>query len=153
MNKSTNDILSMYMKQKESDDKNNNKYGDVNELNYTDSELEAYKNELDSIEVESNSLQDEYKRFHNEYKKISENELKNLSLIKSENVTTKVVRAYCPKCGKELISKSPTIFNPFTLEKISKHECDCGFKANLEHAYPRIAYFDEENNEVKAFAE
>lgn len=62
----------------------------------------------------------------------------------------KIIRAYCPKCGKELVSKSPALYNPFTMEKVCVHEC-CGTRFNLDKTYPHIAYYDENGEEIIAY--
>lgn len=91
-------------------------------------------------------------RFHKEYPYYSDKDLMDEDLItQSEPLRVVVKRAFCPKCQAQLISKSPTMYNPYTLEKIAKHECKCGFKCNLDHAYPRIAYLNCEGEEIIAF--
>lgn len=83
--------------------------------------------------------------------RITDRNLEEKGLLKSCEISDiKVIRAYCPKCGKELVSKAPPMFNPFTFEKVCIHEC-CGTKFNLDKTYPHIAYFDEEGNEINAF--
>lgn len=64
-----------------------------------------------------------------------------------------VKRAYCPECGKEIVSKAPLMINPYTGQRLAKYECSCGWKANLEHAYPNVRYVDKDGKEVKCFAE
>ncbi len=71
--------------------------------------------------------------------------------ITRHNVTPVVIRAYCPKCGKEIVSNSPTLYNPFSLEKVNMYKCDCGFEGNLEYAYPRVVFVDENNNDINAY--
>lgn len=83
--------------------------------------------------------------------KITDDELDKLSLLKSEPVSEiRVIRAYCPKCGKELVSKNPPMYNPFTMEKVCLHEC-CGVKYNLDKPYPHIAYIGSDGSEIKSF--
>lgn len=83
--------------------------------------------------------------------RVTDDELISKGLLKKCPIDDiKVVRAYCPKCGKELISKSPSMFNPFTMEKVCIHEC-CGIKYNLDKAYPHIAYYDENGEEINAY--
>ena len=62
----------------------------------------------------------------------------------------KVIRAYCPKCGKELVSKAPAMYNPFTMTRVCLHEC-CDTKYNLDRTYPHIAFYDEDGNEIESF--
>ena len=83
--------------------------------------------------------------------KITDEEMVEKGLLKSTSISDiRVIRAYCPKCGKELVAKAPAMFNPFTYEKICLHEC-CGTKFNLDKAYPHIAYYDENGEEIIAF--
>ena len=86
--------------------------------------------------------------FKNDYKDTPEDELKT---IKEECVPV-VVRAFCPKCGKEIISTAPVMFNPYTLQKICKYDCECGWKANLEFAYPRILFRNQNGEEFDCYS-
>lgn len=89
----------------------------------------------------------------NSLKKMDENEMENSFLIKDEEVKKIVVKhAFCEDCGEELISKAPPMFNPFTLERICKHECSkCGKIYNLEFAYPRLAFYGISDEEIPAY--
>ena len=154
MSNSTEDILGKWRKQVEEDNKNRTEeqtYGNVEDFNYSDQELEEYKKTVDSYKAESDAMQNQYNRFHEMYKKITEEELNEKECTKLENVNVCVKHVYCPVCGKELVSSVPVIFNPYTMEKIAKYDCSCGFKANLEYAYPRVVYTDKDGNEIKAF--
>lgn len=83
--------------------------------------------------------------------RITDNEMFDKGLLKECEITDiKIIRAYCPKCGKELVSKTPSMYNPFTMEKICLHEC-CGAKYNLDKTYPHIAYYDENGEEIVAY--
>lgn len=83
--------------------------------------------------------------------KLTDYELNEKGLLKSTPVTDiKIMRAYCPKCGKELISKAPPMYNPFTMEKVCMHEC-CGIKYNLDKSYPHISIYGEDGEEVTAY--
>ena len=83
--------------------------------------------------------------------KMSDKDLIENGLLKHTPITNiDVVRAYCPKCGKELISKTPAMYNPFSMQKVCMHEC-CGTKYNLDRTYPHIAFYDEDGNEINAF--
>lgn len=76
------------------------------------------------------------------------------SEIKTErfDVRPVLVRGYCPKCGKEIISVCPPMYNPFTFEKKNIHKCgSCGWMGNLEYSYPRIVFVDANNNEYEAY--
>ena len=101
---------------------------------------------------DENDIETKARRFEQEYPKISEEQLSEHGLINDDtNVQLVVKRAYCPKCGKEIVSKTPVMFNPFTFEKICKYDCECGFKANLAYAYPRLVVVDENGEEVNVF--
>ena len=82
---------------------------------------------------------------------ISNEELVSKGLLKENSISDiKVIRAYCPNCGKELVAKAPSMYNPFTLEKMCLHEC-CGKKYNLDKTYPHIAFYDEDGEEIVTF--
>ena len=56
------------------------------------------------------------------------------------------------ECDEELISNAPPMFNPFTFERICKHTCTkCGKIYNLEFAYPRLAFINNNGEELPAF--
>lgn len=123
----------------------------------TTGELDDILNDIDEdIEAEIERLRrdpnDMMNAFYNEYPKVTEEELVKGNYIKDEEVKPMVRRVYCPKCGKELVSNSPLLLNPYTGERIAKHECECGYKANLDYAYPRICFVDNNNNEVIAYS-
>lgn len=83
--------------------------------------------------------------------KMSDDELAEKGLLVSSSISDiRVIRAYCPKCGKELVAKAPPMYNPFTMEKMCLHEC-CETKYNLDKPYPHIAYFDEEGKEIVSY--
>lgn len=114
---------------------------------------EEYNEDLEAKIAElRNDPNDMMNMFYREYKKVTEEELLEQNLVKDETVTPIVRRVFCPNCGKELVSKSPLLINPYTNERIAKHECECGYKANLDYAYPRICFMDKENNEVIAYS-
>lgn len=62
-----------------------------------------------------------------------------------------VVRAYCPDCGKEIVCEVPAMFNPFTFQKVIRYECKCGWKANLEHTYPRVVFVTSDGDEIECY--
>ena len=73
-------------------------------------------------------------------------------IIQDEIVDKVIVKHFfCPECGKELVSKAPPMFNPFTMERICLHECQCGKRYNLDYAYPRFVLLNKEGNEIKAY--
>lgn len=83
--------------------------------------------------------------------RITDEELRGKELISFDEISDiRVVRAYCPKCGKELIAKAPVMYNPFTFEKVCIHEC-CGERYNLDKTYPHIAFYDNNGNEISSF--
>lgn len=67
-------------------------------------------------------------------------------------VTPMVKRAYCPQCGKEIISRGPVMYNPFTFEKTCPHVCDCGWRGDLEYSYPRVVFVTENGTQIEAYA-
>lgn len=67
-------------------------------------------------------------------------------------VTPMVKRAYCPECGKEIISRGPVMYNPFTFEKTCPHVCDCGWGGDLEYSYPRVVFVMENGTQIEAYA-
>lgn len=66
-------------------------------------------------------------------------------------VEPRLIRAFCPKCGKEIFNDAPVMFNPFSHQKVNMYKCECGFEANLEYAYPRVVFVDENNKEYNAY--
>lgn len=83
--------------------------------------------------------------------RVTDEELTEKNLLKMDSISDiKVIRAYCPICGKELISKAPPLYNPFTMCKVCIHEC-CGTKFNLDKTYPHIAFYGEDGNEIQSF--
>lgn len=67
-------------------------------------------------------------------------------------VAPMVKRAYCPECGKEIISRGPVMYNPFSFEKTCPHVCDCGWRGDLEYAYPRVVFVMENGTQIEAYA-
>lgn len=145
-------ILDEYMKQVELDkvtyenderiDENDDVKNHISQA-YTDEEF------IDMVNKLRNDPNDPANKFKREYPYISENELRNNDLVAEEEVTAKIIRAYCPKCGKELKCLNKLFVNPYTNDRIAKHECSCGFKANLEYAYPRLIFTDKMDNKVE----
>lgn len=143
-------ILDEYLKDKET---NKESYGDfVNDPSLSKEEIDYYKKEIDEQRNSDLDVEKQYAKFHQTYTKISEKEMFDKNLVSDTDVKVIIRHINCPVCGKELISNSPVIFNPFTYEKIAKHDCECGYKCNLEYAYPRVVFVDNENNEIKAFS-
>lgn len=112
-----------------------------------------FEEKLESLRNDPNDIEVAYRKFQEEYVKITEEDIDKSYSECVEYVTPKVVvkKFKCPECGKDIVSKSPVMYNPFTLEKIAKHECECGFKCNLEYAYPRLMVLDENGDEIIAY--
>lgn len=112
-----------------------------------------YEQELERLRNDPNDIGVAYRKFQEEFVKITEDEIDTKYADCIEYVTPKLVvkKFKCPKCGKEIISKSPVMYNPFNLEKIAKHECECGFKCNLDYAYPRMILTDDNGEEIVAY--
>lgn len=147
----TSEILAEYKKQLELDKQQEN-YDlpeGVSENQFTEEMREAYRKEVDKLRGNTDDLEQVYNRFHDTYRKLSDNEINKT--CKDEGVNVIVKHAYCPVCGREIISKLPVMFNPYTFEKIARYDCECGAKFNMEHSYPRIVYINAEGKEITAF--
>lgn len=106
---------------------------------------------MNALDEEHNGIANEFTMKIAQPEKITDEELIEKDLMKRYPISDiRVIRAYCPKCGKELVAKAPAMFNPFTFEKVCLHEC-CGTKFNLDKTYPHIAYYDENGEEIMAF--
>lgn len=153
-------ILDNYMRQVEEDKNKENDDFDMTFLDedtdnvgkkpsqYNQSEKEEFVKQLQKLRSDPNDIMN---KFYNEFEQINENTLQISDHISDVSVSVYVRRAYCHNCGKELISKAPVMFNPYTGEKIAKYECSCGAKYNLEYAYPRVIFKDDNGNEINAF--
>ena len=157
-------ILDNYKRQLEEDRANETNEFDMptfdEELNGLDKSIiqnvdaDAVAKKVKELRESSDDMENLYKQFNQEYPRIKENEMDENGLTKmDENIKMMVKRAYCPNCKREIVSKVPLLFNPYTMEKIAKYECACGAKFNFEHSYPRIIYVDSDGNEIKAFAD
>lgn len=129
----------------------NNNLGDIKLL--SEDEQKAYAEELDKQRNSEYSMEAQYKKRMAAITKLTEDEMIEQGHIKPQDVSSiKVLHAYCTECGEELVSDTPTCFNAYTMEKISIHNCKkCGKKYNLEYAYPRVVFLDEDGNEIIAF--
>ena len=129
------------------------------EYETTDSDLtprerEAVERKVQEMRNDPNDPMNQMRLYKQTYPDLKEDELRLGGNLKSDEVHPVIIRARCPKCGEEIISKSPVMFIPYTGEKVCKHDCPrCGAKYNLENAYPRVAYIDADGNEVKAFGQ
>lgn len=110
-----------------------------------------------AIQENAKRMEEEYQKRLIEIIKLSEEQMTKDGNIKENEVTKIMVkRAYCPACGQELTSKLPKMFNPFTQESQCIHVCsnrDCNTKYNLEYSYPRIVFYNENNEEIFAHCE
>ena len=145
-------ILDEYRTQVAKDkEKVNNDFPENSTLSEKDrSEYEKCLNELRN---NSNDIENAYIQRMAQMKKMNEKEMEESNMIKvEEDVKFFVKHVYCEDCGEELISKTPQLFNPYTLESICKHTCSkCGKVYNLEHAYPRIVFLNNKGEEIPAF--
>lgn len=112
-----------------------------------DTYADEYRKKLDELRNDENDMMNQYNRFHEVFTPLKEKELDENKKTKVMDVDIKVKRAFCPNCGKEIISKVPSFYNPYTLEKISRYECECGAKFNMEYSYPRVMFLDKDTGE------
>lgn len=83
--------------------------------------------------------------------RLTEDEMMKDGLLEECEISkVAVIRAYCPECKKELVAAGPPMINPFTFEKHCIHRC-CGKTYNLDACYPRLAFYDKDMNEIKAY--
>ena len=97
-------------------------------------------------------IDDELKRYHNTYDNVTEKELDAANLTRTEPLNAVIKRAFCPECGREIKSKFPVMTNAFTMERISRYDCDCGAKFNLQYAYPRLVFYSD-GEEIKVYTD
>ena len=145
-------ILDDYRAELSKDKENeNNNFPEGSHLDET--QRKEYEKRLSELRNNQNDIENAYRKKMLEMKQMSENDMSDKNLIKDQEVKKIIVKhAYCSECGEELISKTPPMFNPFTLERICKHTCQkCGTVFNLQYSYPRFALIDENNNEIIAF--
>lgn len=112
-------------------------------------DIEEYKKKLDELRNDENDMEMQFKKYAETYKNVGEADLKTEVF----NPMVAVKRAYCPECGREIICQHPVMFNAWTGEKIVRYDCECGAKMNLEFAYPRVIYLDNEMKEMKVWGE
>lgn len=149
-------ILDEYMKQVELDKLNENDEIATSSTDELEKQLsyafdkEEYQETLQMLRNDPNDMAN---KFHKEYPSIKDEYLVSNNLLKSESINARLIHAYCPKCGRELICMHKLFVNSYRKEVIAKHECICGFKANLEHSYPRLLYTDANNKEIEIFCD
>lgn len=107
---------------------------------------DEYRKVLDRLRNDPNDMEI---KFRNEYPKVTDDELEGKNLLKTEKIEAEIVHAYCPQCGRELVCEHNAYVMPSTGVVIAKHECACGYKANLDHAYPFIIFTDSNNNKYE----
>jgi len=154
-------ILDNYKRQLEEDRMNESNdfempsFGDDTADGFSkDVDKEAVAKRVKELRDDPNDMENVFNKFNQEFPRVTETELDtNGCTVMDDDVKMVIKRAYCPNCHKEIISKAPLMFNPFTLEKIAKYECECGAKYNFEHSYPRIVYMNSKGEEIKAFAD
>ena len=145
-------ILDEYLKQVELDKQNEN-YDIVSNDNdefmkqfASGFSKNEYEKKLDELRNDPNDI---VNKFHREYPTILDKQMDEQGLLSTEKIDACLIHAYCPKCGKELRCSHKLYRNPYTKQTIAKHECSCGFKANLQYAYPRLVYIDKDNKQIE----
>lgn len=124
----------------------------------TEAEKESYIQELkkqrdaiaefdDTPAPQPMTAEDAVAEFRKTHPKVEEKDL----AIGTMPVKPVLKRAFCPQCHKEIISAAPVMFNPFTFEKLAPYKCECGWHADLDYAYPRVVFVDNDNNEFEAY--
>lgn len=115
---------------------------------------DEYVKKLNELRNDENSMEKRYEKAMKKIHRITETALIEGNCLKQENIKeVKVLRAFCPECGRELVNRFPPMFNPFTQERQCIHECECGEKYNLDYSYPRIAFIGENGEEIIAHCE
>lgn len=174
-----NSILEQYQKQVQ-DDRVGETYDHENaenNLQMTDEEYEYYKQTIDDLReqmyenvpkemksrIENKSYpksllkdeaQTEYQsneNINNHAPIFSEEELNSIDEhYASFTVNSYIKRAYCPYCGEEIITKNPTMYNPFNFEPICIYKCPkCEHGYKINGSYPRFYILDPNNKSVK----
>ncbi len=119
----------------------------------TESQRPEYVKRLQELRNNENDMENVHREIMSQMKQMSESDMAENNLLKEEDVKKIIVKhAYCSECGEELISNAPPMFNPFTFERICKHTCSkCGTVFNLEYAYPRLVFLNNNGEEIPAF--
>ena len=128
-------ILQRYQSQKAKDD-----------LNIDDSGLDTeLRQEVEKLRHDPHDMANTFSAIPT----INEDHLYEKQLLTFEYVTNMaVVHAYCEKCGAEVISTGHKIIHPSTGKIIYPHKCSCGYSAHFEKEYPRLAFFNEQGEEI-----
>ncbi len=174
-----NSILEQYQKQVQ-DDRVGETYDHENaenNLQMTDEEYEYYKQTIDDLReqmyenvpkemksrIENKSypkslLKDEAQTEHQPNENINNHEPKfneeELNSIDEHYISftgnSYIKRAYCPYCEEEIITKNPTMYNPFNFEPICIYKCPkCEHEYRIDGSYPRFYILDPNNKSVK----
>lgn len=146
-----------YMNQMSGDERNAYE-AELNKLRNAEFSDEEIREAIENSKRNMMELDDEHDGGINEQamrinipERLTDEDLMEKGLLKSAHVSDiRVIRAYCPICGRELVSKAPAMYNPFTMEKMCIVEC-CGKKFNVDKPYPHIGYFDENGEEIVSF--
>ena len=164
-------ILDSFKKQLEKDRKNENYEMDDAEAMKTmdESDFEEYKKEVDKLrekmyveEPERMSTKVENKSYpisdiaekskeNIRLNEFSEEEMKPVD-IPMGNIRMVLRHAKCPLCGEEIVTKTPTLYNPFSFKRFANQTCNgCGAKFITERGYPRVVLLNEKNEEITAY--
>lgn len=120
----------------------------------TEDERRQVMDKVREIREDPNDPMNQFKQYKEMYPDLNEVALSERGCLKTEEVKPVMKRAYCPKCGHEIVSTTPVMFNPYLGVKICRYDCPkCGAKYNLEYSYPRVAYVNSQGEEVNAFGQ
>lgn len=111
------------------------------------------KAQPETVLEETDVMEQSYNRFKDAYEKVTEEDLSNKQLLRSEKFLATIKHAFCPYCGAEIKSAFPVMINPYTMERIARYDCKCGAKLNLDHAYPRLVFYNSEREEIKVYTD
>ena len=111
------------------------------------------KAQSETVLEETDVMEQSYNRFKDAYEKVTEEDLSNKQLLRSEKFLATIKHAFCPYCGAEIKSAFPVMINPYTMERIARYDCKCGAKLNLDHAYPRLVFYNSEREEIKVYTD
>lgn len=154
-NEKTEGILKKFMQQLTEDNSKMDEALPQGSRPMSAEEHEVYVQKLRELRNSEHSPENVYQKKMQEMVRVSEKELFEKGKIESVDVSqVKVLKAFCPQCGKEVTSLAPTMFNPYTQEKVCRYTCpDCGAVYNFEHAYPRFVFLDKDGNIIEAFGD
>jgi len=111
------------------------------------------KAQSETVLEETDVMEQSYNRFKDAYEKVTEEDLANKQLLRSEKFLATIKHAFCPYCGAEIKSAFPVMINPYTMERIARYDCKCGAKLNLDHAYPRLVFYNSDREEIKVYTD